>query len=666
MYKMNSICKICLIIILFFISLAGCDMGMRGVGISELSTSIDPRNTSRLPSFGNEILDCYSDLKELSDDIDSMAVGFALSIIESENFPDYYNNINYTFDLEVMDDSGSESGYGTNNQVDGVEEVDIVQSDGRYIYIAAGSDLVSIDTDGNIIDQVSLFQDGNISGLFLREDRILAVKECLYSNYWCCDIYSNGDESGQMTELVILSTGTDGKLTILESQNLAGNYVNARMVNGNVFLSTIQDFNLINIIYNITDSLPQDDRLSREELQNAAKKQLETAIPKWRNRLISSVFGQDVDMDAVRNTVRLYNLATGSTSEEILPFYDSFDSYLNIYTFNIGDGFNNVERNGSFSTANSWETTMYSDGNYIVIANDGWNRSESGWHENVYLLVYRNTNGMVAPLALGQTNGHTLNQFSLDIYDDYLRIATTQWSRWSWNSEGWFQEAESESFVSILDLHSSDNNLNRIGYLDGLGLGERLFAVRFMGDRGYLVTFEQIDPFYTLDLSNPSNPLVGGELEIPGFSRYLHPMDQDHILAIGQDNGLQVAVFDVGNMNNPSQLHKYVFTGNTYSAAEWDHHAFRYISSEEVLVIPQYEYNWGTGSSNSFSVLNLSSAGGIEERGRIEYPQILNYHETWISSPRSLLIEDTIITMRGQRIQGNNVTDLSLLWGIDL
>ena len=190
--------------------------------------------------------------------------------------------------------------------------------------------------------------------------------------------------------------------------------------------------------------------------------------------------------------------------------------------------------------------------------------------------------GRATYVASGSVPGYVLNQFSMDEHDGVLRVATTEPSFWGW----WGNDEESESHVSVLG--EASGALVELGHVGGLGRGERIYSVRFMGERGYVVTFRQVDPLYVLDLSDATNPTVTGRTKIPGFSSYMHPIDDDHLLTIGRDatdegvvQGLQFQIFDVSDPTNPILAQKTVLGDgwNTWSEAQYDHHAFNYFAA---------------------------------------------------------------------------------------
>ncbi len=183
----------------------------------------------------------------------------------------------------------------------------------------------------------------------------------------------------------------------------------------------------------------------------------------------------------------------------------------------------------------------------------------------------------------GKVPGRPLNQFSLDEHNGNLRIATNIGDNISW---GWRFGLRSQREESANDVYVLDKNLNLSGSIKDLGMGERIYSVRFIEDKGYVVTFRQIDPFYVLDLSNPSNPQKKGELKIPGYSSYLHPIAKDKILGIGQEDWrVKISLFDVANPNDPRELDKYILDEG-WSEVLNTHHAFLLDSKHEIFFLP--------------------------------------------------------------------------------
>jgi len=184
--------------------------------------------------------------------------------------------------------------------------------------------------------------------------------------------------------------------------------------------------------------------------------------------------------------------------------------------------------------------------------------------------------------ATGSVPGSLLNQFSMDEYNGYLRLATTVGNGFGFS---WFW-AGSES---ASDIYVLDGNLSVAGSVQGLGLTEQIYSARFVGDKGYLVTYLQTDPFYILDLSDPTNPQLKGELEIPGYSSYLHPITGDRMLGIGQEDWkVKISLFDVQNPEQPAELDKYILE-DYWSDILSTHHAFLLDEAHEIFFLPGSE-----------------------------------------------------------------------------
>ncbi|OGM29022.1 hypothetical protein A2801_04040 [Candidatus Woesebacteria bacterium RIFCSPHIGHO2_01_FULL_41_10] len=176
--------------------------------------------------------------------------------------------------------------------------------------------------------------------------------------------------------------------------------------------------------------------------------------------------------------------------------------------------------------------------------------------------------------ATGSVPGTPLNQFALDEYNENLRIATTVTASGFGNAQ------------SVNDVYVLDAGLNKIGEVLDLGVTERVYSVRFIEDKGYLVTFRQIDPFYVLDLSNPRAPKMAGELKIPGFSSYLHPISKNLILGVGQENqNVKLSLFDVSNPGSPTEVSKYLLDEYWTEVAS-NHHAFLYDPRHSAFFLP--------------------------------------------------------------------------------
>jgi len=284
-------------------------------------------------------------------------------------------------------------------------------------------------------------------------------------------------------------------------------------------------------------------------------------------------------------------------------------------------------------------------------------------------------------VASGEVPGMVLNQFSMDEYGDHFRVATTT------------REGTSRNNVYVLNMA-----LNITGSLENLAPGETIYSARFMGERGYLVTFKQVDPLFVIDLSDPYNPEVLGYLKVTGYSDYLHPYDETHIIGIGKETtdagefawyqGVKISLFDVTDVSNPVEVAKYeIGHRGTDSPVLWDHKAFLFDKSRNLLVMPilvaevdQSEYpegvpSWAYGEPvwQGAYVFDISVDGGLQLKGRIthiESPADLEQDYYWSYSPlsveRSLYIGDVLYTISDAKIKMNNLENLDYINEVQL
>jgi hypothetical protein len=270
----------------------------------------------------------------------------------------------------------------------------------------------------------------------------------------------------------------------------------------------------------------------------------------------------------------------------------------------------------------------------------------------------------------GRVPGSILNQFSFGEFKNILRVAT---STWNWSTD---TQAETNN---VYCLNVVDSRLTIIGKLENLAPGEHLYAARFMGDRGFLVTFVKVDPLFTLDLSDPSNPRLIGELKVPGYSDYIHPLGDNHLLTIGKDaipyeswsyyQGLQLSIFDVTDFKNPVLLHKEMIGDRgTESEALHNHKAFTYWADKNLLAFPVdlYEHQgkpqapWDRGI-NTFSglyVYTANSIDGFSFLGRISTSISTSQFDRYYSWTRGLFAEDTVHAITPDTVHSASIDDI--------
>jgi uncharacterized secreted protein with C-terminal beta-propeller domain len=283
--------------------------------------------------------------------------------------------------------------------------------------------------------------------------------------------------------------------------------------------------------------------------------------------------------------------------------------------------------------------------------------------------------------------GTVLNQFSMDEYGEYFRIATMKGEIWG------IGENTSKNNVYVLD-----GALNVVGKVEGIAPGEKIYSVRFMGERGYMVTYRTVDPFFVLDLKDPCNPAILGELKIPGYSDYLHPYDENHVIGFGKDSveiwgtayylGMKMAIFDVSDVSNPLQMFsEKIGDRGTDSELLRNHKALLFSKDRNLLAFPvrimEVNENAGNPDTNvlqygSFSfqgayVYNIDLVNGFVPKGKISHLSEEDYTSAgscWWNDEkyieRIIYIDDTLYTLSKGMIKANAIADLEEINSLDI
>ena len=290
-------------------------------------------------------------------------------------------------------------------------------------------------------------------------------------------------------------------------------------------------------------------------------------------------------------------------------------------------------------------------------------------------------------IGSGEVPGHVLNQFSMDEYKGNLRIATTTGDTWQGSS--------------LNHLYILDEDLEIVGSVEDLAQGERIYSARFLGERAYIVTFKKVDPLFVIDVSNPKEPEVLGYLKITGYSDYLHPYDENHIIGMGKETrggdehfswyqGIKISLFDVSDVENPVEEAKIeIGDRGTDSEALYEHKAFLFDKSKNLLVIPimlaeinesqyleQYgeipDYAYGDVVWQGAYVLNIDE-DEISLRGKITHDDNQTeenrrwyYYGSKYSVRRSLYMDDYLYTISNGKIKANDLQTIDEISSVDL
>ena len=337
-----------------------------------------------------------------------------------------------------------------------------------------------------------------------------------------------------------------------------------------------------------------------------------------------------------------------------------------------------------------------------------WSNSVGSSSEktNVYRFVY--TSGGTEFAAQGSVPGHILNQFSMDENGDTFRIATTVSPQWT-GLVGILEEGTSSSMTkSTNNLYVMNKDLDTVGFVTGIAPGETIYSVRFTGNRAYMVTFKQVDPLFVIDLSDARNPKILGKLKIPGYSNYLHPVDENHVLGFGKEVdesidkdkvhsddavyftailGMKVALFDVTDVSNPKELHKEVIGARgTDSPLLSDHKALLFDKDRGLLAFPVTVYEkkstprvneWDADTMPVFQgayVYDFNVKSGFSLKGKITHHKpddFLKTGDEWydqmgLDIDRIVRINSNLFSLSEARLTSNSLGALAAEGSVDL
>ncbi len=510
----------------------------------------------------------------------------------------------------------------TNTQVEDVDEADIVKigDDGKRIYVVHGS-LFKI-MDAWPVDEVSESGATQVAGepfeLFVHDG-----KATVFSRVFPSGLPGEQDRKnacwyggGDYTQISVFDVS--GAAPVLEREMLfEGDYVSSRRHDDTVRAIVRGGFNGHDVFHPDVEIY---DSFGREKSEERIAEDLQD----WRD---------DVVLD-IKNT----------TLEDWLPerferVDDSWvemdlqcDGYFIPQPGLVEAGVTQVialapksQEAPQVTAVLGGSDTVYANASSLYVAHRDyrWNRWAVGDGPRTVLHKFAIEADASPYKASGFIPGTPLNQFALDERDQILRIATTE--------DDWSGDVKNKVFT----LGEEGQDLKVIDQSDNLGEeGETIYAVRFVEDRGYVVTFRQTDPLYALDLSDPADIRVLGELHVPGFSEYMHPLGDHHLLTIGQDadddgrtDGVALQIFDVSDATSPKQAAKYTFGGFSWSEAGYNHKAFTFVKDyfdggDDLLLFPlvTYEPDYKSG----LEVFRISEGEGFSHLGSIDHAGLIN------------------------------------------
>ena len=461
---------------------------------------------------------------------------------------------------------------GTNIQEIGVDEADIVKTDGERIYLVANEHLIVVDTASREVTGTLQLDSSWLTELFLSNNELLVI-----SATWL-NQNEGGNDSGVRIRRVTIDAGQPREL---ESVVLEGDYVSSRSVGGvaRVIVRTHPQHSL-GFVY-------PEGSAGEDIARNANRAAVEqSSLADWLPSLTR------------------FDSGANQVGEPVLPDCGSVHAPTEFAGFGVLSVLN-IPVGGELAAAATTSVLapgdlVYASTESIFVATQNWfgpiasdidSGDETAW-EDVWTARRTSIHQFdlsadgAAYATSGSVPGDILNQFSLSEHDGHLRVVATT---------GGFAEEPSETSVHVLRL--GGDQLVEVGQVGDMGRGETVQSVRLIGNVGYVVTFRQIDPFYTLDLSQPENPLVVGELKIPGFSSYLHPIGSGRVLGVGSDadedgrvTGSKVSIFDVNDPAHPAEIAVWTAPGG-WNDIGWEHRSFLWWEADQIAVIPVSTYD---------------------------------------------------------------------------
>jgi uncharacterized secreted protein with C-terminal beta-propeller domain len=532
------------------------------------------------------------------------------------------------------------NGYSpTNIQVAGVDEADIVKTDGQYIYLVSGNRTIIVKAyppeQAQVLSKIEVA--GTVMGIFINGDRLVVFEEEMpYYPYYDVRLGPAGETympsiayyTSSKTLIKVYDVSDRANPRLQRELSADGQYMSSRMIGDYAYVVINEP------VYE------QDDELNLPKVYSGGN---ETEIP------ATDIYYSDVsDYYYMYTTI----MAINTQNDDQEPTYETIllGASSNVY----------VSLNNIYLTLPVWGTGV-------------------GDFDKTSIYRIHIEGDKIEYVASGEVPGMVLNQFSMDEYEGYFRVATTTY------------EPTQRNNVYVLNMA-----LNITGSLESLAPGESIHSARFMGERGYLVTFKKTDPLFVIDLKDPENPQRLGELNITGYSDYLHPYDETHLIGIGKETveagegdfawyqGIKIALFDVSDVNNPKEIGDPYVIGDrgTDSPVLYDHKAFLFDKSRNLLVIPvlvaeidesKYPqgvppYAYGEPVWQGAYVLNVSLDQGLQLKGRIthiENPADLEqgyyYYYSSFTVTRSLYIGDVLYTISQAKIMMNSLDNLDYI-----
>lgn len=579
----------------------------------------------------------------------------------------------YDYDLAIEDvavpsdargsSNGSAKDYSkTNVQVEGVDEADIIKTDGDYIYSISKNNVIitNVKDANNPFIEEKIFNDSTIPNDLL-----------LYNNYLVVFSYSSSDSyrysysyySNKNTLVDVYDISDKSNVRKVKSFELYEPYTTSRCIDGNLY------------VFSNGYLRKDNDKIVRKYTEDLSTKEIELKDIKYLK-------DNDTSIQTLIAHLDLNNIGNVNVKSYLVDISNAYISENSIYLLN--NDYGNTEKYADIKDIFTYKGLIG-----FITSVDEHNYEK---RTKIYKFDIDKEKG-VTYNSKTTIDGTTINQYSLDEKDNHLRIAL---------------ESYEGTRVAILD-----EKLNLIGETEKLAKSERMYASRFIGDKAYLVTYRNTDPLFVIDLSDESNPKVMGELKIPGYSTYLHPYDETHLIGIGMDteeiidrdyngivinswvrtNGMKMALFDVSDITNPKEIAKTTIgDSRAVSAILSNPKALLFSKERNLLAIPvnnyeeDFEVEYSDDYSSSISyytnygkkylsegyfVYNLDLKNGFNLRGIINHDKKINYDDDYYYYGKSRLlrgvyIDNNLYTVSESYVKVNSLDDLTELSSLEI
>ncbi len=520
---------------------------------------------------------------------------------------------------------------GTNVQVDGVDEGDILKTDGKHIYILRNGYLTIVESD-SMTELSTVAIEGreyaSVSQIYIYGDKLAAI---LSVDEWYKNYVQSGEEDrdysinyGQETVTVIYDISDRNAPKVEKTFSQSGNLVSSRMTDGKLYLITSEQIWTNNILEDKPETYVPAIAVDGAESLIACKDIC--IFPEIESTVYNIIACVDMEsaqqFESVKAALGGYGTVYADTDSLVL----ALSSYEYEESEGVQDGKNYVKTESRYETA---------------------------------IILYDIKDGVITEKASGTIPGSLLNQFSIDEYNGYYRFVTTDNS---WTQTIYTDGLDRYEYDSSESngLYILNGNLELVGYVDELAKDENVKSVRFDGDVAYFVTFRQVDPLFTVDLSNPENPKIMSELKIPGFSSYLHKFGEGRLLGLGFDadedtgwtKGLKLSMFDTSDPYNVTEKHKLILEEN-WSEAIYNHKAILVSVEKNLIAFP---------AEDGYFVYGYNDESGFFLKNEVEVDDYYYY----IGASRGLFIGDNFFVCSSESVMRYSLDDFAYIGRLNL